>query len=220
MKISDLDILIKKLPVVPGINGKEEYFNSVVLLLLIQLNGEYHIVFQKRSSNIRQGGEICLPGGKYEKELDITLEAAAIRETTEEMGISREKISIIGRLDTVIAPMGATVDVFVATADIGLEDIKINPDEVEKVFALPVSYFQENSPEEYRVMLEIHPAYIDKKTSKEVVLLPSQELGLPERYWKSWGGFKQKVFVYKTFEGVIWGLTARIILDFIGRLKN
>ncbi len=220
MKIDELNMLQNKLPDTPGINGKDEYFNSVVLLLLIPKHDEYHIVFEKRSLNMRQGGEICLPGGKYEKETDVSLEIAALRETYEELGIPDNRIEILGRLDTVIAPMGATIDVFLGVSDIALSEITINPAEVEKVFTLPVSYFEENIPEEYKIMIELHPSYIDKKTNQNVVLLPAEELGLPERYRVPWGDFKHKIYAYKTTEGVIWGITARIILDFINKLKD
>ena len=93
----------------------------------------------------------------------------------------------------------------------------INPEEVEKVFTLPVSYFEENIPKEYMVKVEAQPEYIDQETKEKVILLPAKELGLPEQYHKSWGGFKQKIYAYITSEGVIWGITARIIRDFIGR---
>ncbi|MCX7708522.1 MAG: CoA pyrophosphatase [Clostridia bacterium] len=219
MNINELDRLIENLPAVPGIQGKEEYFNSVVLLLLIPIQNEYQIVFQKRCANIRQGGEISLPGGKLDPELDNTLEMTAVRETYEELGIPMDKIKIVGRMDTVMASMGATVDVFVGISEIKPEEMKINPEEVEKVFLMPVSYFKAHPPEAYQVMIEIHPSYTDKKTGQEVVLLPSKELGLPERYHQPWGGFKQPIYAYRTEEGVIWGITARIISDFVKKLK-
>ncbi len=216
MKMTDLDKLKKNLPAIPGIQG-DEYFTSVVLLLLVPVNGEYHILFEKRASSIRQGGEISFPGGMSD-ESDSTLEATAIRETAEEVGIAAEKISIVGPLDSVFAPMGAIVNVFVAVADIEPGEINGNPEEVEKAFLIPVSYFEKNGPETYTVITEVHPSYTDSSTGAEVVLFPAKELGLPERYWNSWGGFRHKVFVYKTDEGTIWGLTARILVDFIKRL--
>ena len=219
MKVNDLASLANRLPSVPGIHGKDEYFNSVVLLLLIPVGNEYHIVFQERSAGIRQGGEICLPGGRYEEQ-DGSLRQTAVRETSEELGIAPERIDILGRMDTIVALMGATVDVYVGTADMGLGDMEINPDESERVFTLPVSFFEENAPEEYAVRVEVHPSYIDQETRQEVVLLPAAELGLPSKYAKSWGGFRHKVLLYKTKEGVIWGITARVINEFISRLNH
>ena len=219
MKTKDLDTLARALPSDPGLEGRDEYFNSVVLLLLIPIRDELHIVFEKRAPGIRQGGEISLPGGRRD-DSDDSDEATAIRETTEELGIRKGKIKIIGRLDSVFAPMGAMVDVFVGTADVIMEDITINPDEVEKAFAIPVSYFEEHNPEEYRVIIEVHPDYIDKSTGRKVVLLPSEELGLPDRYKTTWGGFKHKVYAYRTSEGTIWGITARIVRNFVERIKE
>jgi 8-oxo-dGTP pyrophosphatase MutT (NUDIX family) len=217
MKMIDLDKLKKNLPANPGIQG-EEYFSSVVLLLLVPVNGEYHILLEKRAPSIRQGGEISLPGGMSD-ESDSSLEATAIRETAEEVGIAAEKIRIVGRLDSVFAPMGAIVNVVVGVADIEPAEIKRNPEEVEKAFLVPVSFFERSDPEVYTVVTEVHPSYIDKSTGEEVTLFPAKELGLPKRYWNTWGGFRHKVFVYKTDEGTIWGLTARILVDFAKKLN-
>lgn len=220
MKKDELEVLRRNLPVCPGINGKGEYYNSVVLVLLTLINDEYQIVFEKRCKDIRQGGEICLPGGMYDAEQDASLEMTALRETREELGVAAEEIEIVGRLDTVVALMGTTVDVFVGITRVKPEEMRINPDEVERIFTLPVSYFQQNEPEKYQVMTKIHPSYIDVETQREVILLPSARLGLPKRYRKSWGGFRHKVLVYKTNEGIIWGITARIIFDLVSRAQG
>lgn len=217
MKTSELEQLRAVLPAVPGIQG-EDYFVSVVLLLLVPVDGEFHILFEKRAASIRQGGEISFPGGRHDRE-DESLQATALRETHEEVGIPAEKITVIGRLDSVFAPMGAMVHVFVAVADVEPSSINWNPSEVEKAFLVPVSYFRENAPDIYTVITEVHPRYTDKSTGEDVVLFPAKELGLPRRYWDGWGGFKHKIFVYKTPEGTIWGLTARILVDFVKKLQ-
>ncbi len=206
----------QKLPTTPDINGRDEYFNSVVLLLLIPVNGEYHIVFEKRASNIPQGGEICLPGGKCEP--NETLETTAIRETTEELGIPADEIEILGRLDTLIAPLGVIVDVFVGFSNISVEEMEMNTDEVARIFTVPLSFFEENSPEEYKVMIKVHPTYIDEETNEEVVLLPWDKLGVPEKYGSPWGKLRNQIFVYKTKGETIWGITARIVHEFANRL--
>lgn len=218
MKKDDLTILKGNLPTFPGISGKKEYYNSVVLVLLTLIDDEYHIVFEKRCKGIRQGGEICLPGGMHEPEKDDTLEMTALRETEEELGIRAEQIKLIGRLDTVLAYMGITVDVFVGVTGVGSSEMKINPQEVERAFTVPVSFFEQTKPIEYRVLVKLHPSYISSETGKETILLPAEELGLPAKYKKPWGRFKHKVLVYQTKEGLIWGITARIIFDLIGRV--
>lgn len=214
-----IEQLESKLPEQPGIHFKEEYVNTAVLVLLVFINGEYHFLLEKRGPNIRQNGEICFPGGVYHPE-DGTPKQTAVRETVEELGIPAEKIKVIGALDTLVAPMGATVDAFVGVADIrNLDEIKPNKDEVEFVFTVPVSYFETHEPEKYRALLKVHPAEVDEKTGEEVVLFPARELGLPDRYSKPWGGLKHTIYVYQLEQRVIWGITARFIVDVVNRLK-
>ncbi len=215
-----LEKLRNSLPGTPGIQAREEYVNTAVLVLLAFLNGEYHFIFQKRGPNIRQNGEVCFPGGLYHAG-DGTSEQTAVRETVEEMGIPKENIKVIGPLDTIIAPMGAVVDAFVGVAEInGIDEIFPNRDEVESVFTVPVSHFENNSPLIYHAHLKVHPVTVDENTGEEVVLFPARELGLPERYERPWGGMKHTIYVYKVPQGIIWGLTARFILDVVNRLKK
>ena len=202
-----------------GIQGKDEYFNSVVLILLIPIDGEYHFIFQKRAASIRQGGEICFPGGKID-ETDTTLEQVALRETYEEMGIPPEKIEIVGRIDTLVTLMGVTVDAYIGTAHISLDEMKVNKREVERVIALPVSYFLQHRPKQYSVCVEVHPDVKNGKNGEKTVLLPVAELGLPDTYLKSWGNFRYRVWVYETEEAVIWGITARIVREVVRKIKK
>jgi peroxisomal coenzyme A diphosphatase NUDT7 len=212
MLIADFDKIKAQLGFEEGIHGKEEYFNSVVLVLLVPIDGEYHFVFEKRAAEIRQGGEICFPGGKID-EADTSLEQVALRETYEEMGIPADKIEIIGRVNTLVAPMGVTVDAFVGIANVSLDDLPVNAQEVERVITLPVSYFLTHSPERYSVKVEVHSTTVDSATGEQIVLLPVEQLGLPERYKKPWGNYLYKVLAYPTGQGIIWGITARIVND-------
>jgi len=208
------------LPKFPSIQGKEEYFNSAVLVLLTLIDREYHFVFQKRKNDIRQGSEICFPGGGYDFQKDKNFKNTAIRETIEELGVSKSNIDIIGQLDTVVAPMGATIDTFLAILKVdSLSKLNINRDEIEKLFHIPISYFLKNKPEEYSVLLKIFPSY-KNKTGEEIILFPSKQLNLPEIYHKPWGNKKYKVFVYKINGEIIWGITARLIYDLVLRISK
>lgn len=218
MNDKSLEKLIKNLPDSPNILGKERYFNSAVLVPLIKKNDEFHLLFQKRAANIRQGAEICFPGGMFDPDKDNNFQETAIRETVEELGIDSEKIRVRGQLDTLFASMGATVDSFLALLDIGtIDELSVNIDEVEEMFTLPVRFFIETPPEKYKVRLEVQPSYVNKK-GERITLLPGRELGLPETYHKPWGGMHHRVLVYKTEAGIIWGITAEIIYDIINKL--
>lgn len=133
----------------------------------------------------------------------------------EELGIKRNQIDIIGNFHTIVAPMGATIDTFVAVLNI--DDpwkLDINEYEVAEVFTVPVSFFIENPPEIYKARLEIQPYYKDIDGNEEIYL-PSRELGLPERYHTPWGGKKYNIYVYRYQRKIIWGITAQMVREFV-----
>ena len=207
------------LPDEPGISGKEEYINCAVLVLLMYMDGEYHFVFEKRAENIRQAGEICFPGGKYDPKQDAGFRETALRETTEELGVDAGKLRIIGRLDTVVAPMGTTADAFLGVIDVqSLDELQISRGEVAKVFTVPVSFFEQNDPGAYKVNVTAHPTYIDEK-GEEVVSFPAKELGLPKRYTSAWPIAPYNIYAYEVAGETIWGMTARLVRSVIARIQ-
>lgn len=221
MKLQQLNELKAKLPAIPGILGKEGYYKTAILVLLIIIDGEYHFVFQKRSSKIRQGGEVSFPGGKYDPRLDKTFEETAIRETFEELGIPKNKITIIGGLDTLVHPNGLTIDAFLGVTHLNsIAEMNVNPNEVEYVFTVPVSHFENSKPERYSVNIKFHPSYIDEETGQEINMFPAGQLGLPETYTHPWGIGKYNILVYHVDSEVIWGITARYVYDIVKRIKS
>jgi len=215
MNKKQFEKLRNNLPKFPGIQGREKYFDSAVLVPFIFLNNEYHLLFQKRSPSISQGSEICFPGGKYDPILDLDFKSTAIREISEELGIGKNSIKVVAQLDTIVAPMGAIVEPYIGLLDKTLlDEIKIDDKEVEEIFVIPLSYFKNMEVEKYNVRLEIQPSFTDE-AGNEILLLPSKELGLPDKYQKPWGGKKYRVLVYKTNHGVIWGITAEIIYELL-----
>lgn len=216
----DIERLSSLLPEVPGIQGRHRYFNSAVLVPFVRLNGEYHLLFQVRATNIRQGDEVCFPGGAFETGVDDSYLETALRETEEELGLSKEKIELLGRLDTLVVPMGTALEPYIGLLEVEeLNELTPDPSEVARIFTLPVAYFLEHEPEVYSVRVEVHP-YRHDEEGREVTLLPSRELGLPARYHSSWGGKELPIHVYRTPEAVIWGMTAELIGDLVGYLKR
>lgn len=199
--------------------GKDKYFNSAVLVPIVEIENKLHLLFEKRSNHIRQGGEVSFPGGEFDKRKDQGLRQTALRETTEELGIGDDRIKIIGRLGTLVAPMGVTVDAFVGLISINsLDDLRIDKNEVEKVFLVPIEFFLKKKPEEYTVKLEVHPSYTDEK-GQLIELLPVSKLKLPERYSKPWKNGMHRVLVYNSAEEIIWGITAEIVYEFCRMLN-
>ena len=215
MKRDNLKKLILNLPKHPNVLGRDRFFNSAVLIPLVKINGVYNILFQKRAANIRQGGDICFPGGGFERGVDRNFLDTALRETKEELGIDKKDIKILGQLDTYVAPTGAIIDSFVAIVkNSAVKNMKIDKNEVEKTILIPMDFFKKNEAVEYTLSHEVQPYKIDKDGNKEI-LFPAEELGLPEIYTKPWGNKRHKVWVYKYEQDVIWGITSVIIRDLL-----
>ena len=215
MKKSNLKKLVSNLPKYPNILGRDRFFNSAVLIPLIKIKGEYHLLFQKRAASIRQGGDICFPGGGFEIGIDKNFKDTALRETYEELGIEKKDIKILGQLDTYVAPIGAIIEPFVAKIKIkAYKNMNIDYNEVEKTLLIPISFFKDNEPIEYTLRHEVQPFKIDENGNKEI-FFPVEELGLPDTYKKPWGNKRHKVWVYKYENEVIWGITSVLIRDVI-----
>lgn len=215
MKKQNLKKLSNNLPKTPGVLGRKRFFNSAVLIPLIKIKGEYFILFQKRAAHIRQGGDICFPGGGFEKGIDKNFEETALRETHEELGIEAKDINIIGQLDTYIAPIGTVIEPFVGIIKKKvLKKMVIDKNEVEKTLLIPVSFFKETIENEYTLSHEIQPYKINEKGEKEI-LFPVEELGLPDAYKKPWGNKRHKIWVYNYEGELIWGITSVIINDLL-----
>lgn len=202
------------------IGKSSKYLNTAVIVLIADIKGEREILFEKRSANIPQGDELCLPGGRIDDAVDATPEQAVIREACEELGLSPHNIVVHRYLGTLIAPKGVTIDAFVGELRIdSWDEIRPNAAEVHSVFTIPLAWFQSHQPEEYQVKIEVYPFETDLN-GQIAYLLPVTELGLPAMYNKPWGGQKLPVYVYRTDYGMIWGITAEIVREFIKDLAS
>ena len=75
-----------------------------VLILLFEDEGTIKLPLIMRSDyDGVHSGQIGLPGGKFESE-DADLQSTALRETEEEIGISKSDVSLIGRLTELYIP--------------------------------------------------------------------------------------------------------------------
>jgi len=199
--------------------GIEDYFRAAVLLPLLWFNNQFHVLFEERSANIKQGGEICFPGGKFEPEKDHNFKDTALRETCEELNIDENLIEYYGYQGLMVAPMGAAIDCFVGRIHLdSIKDINFVKSEVEKIFTIPLQWFIDNEPEIYGVNVKVEN-FIQLPDGQLKTILPVKELNLPQRYQKPWGNKQHKVLVYRTNHGTLWGLTARIVYDFAKRLR-
>jgi len=203
-----------------SIIGKDLYINSAVLIPIIVIDKTEFVLFQKRSTTVRQPGEVSFPGGHFNSRFDNDFLSTATRETCEELGIEKDKISVLGKIGTLVAPMGIIVETYLAILNINsLDVLKIDHKEVDRIFVIPLEYFISNKPDEYFTRLELHP-FMTKEDGEKVELLPVKELGLPEKYSIPWTSGKHRVLVYRTSEEIIWGITAELIFELSTKLKE
>ena len=108
---------------------------AAVLVPLYVRDGELHAVFTKRREDLRRHpGEISFPGGRRDHP-DEELEATALREAEEEIGLSPKDVELLGTL----APVSTFVTSYLIYPHVGLiEPIawRPSPNEVELVLEL------------------------------------------------------------------------------------
>lgn len=111
---------------------------AAVLVGVVQGPRRAEVILTKRASHLKHHpGQISFPGGKQE-EGDASLEAAALREAQEEVGLAPHLVRVIGRL-----PCHETVTGFEITpilAEVAQFSPNPDPGEVEEVFTVPLAH--------------------------------------------------------------------------------
>lgn len=180
-----------------------------VLILLIEHDNQINILFEVRSKSLSenaQPGDISLPGGLCENE-DIIGEV--LRETFEEVGISPENIEILGKMNAIYTGDERCIIPVIGYAnDINIKNLNINFDEVEEIFLVPVNFFIENMPEIFNIKYE--PEFD--------TAFPFDKIANGKNY--KWRQRKEKIFFYYYKQYNIWGITAKIINDFVNIIKT
>jgi 8-oxo-dGTP pyrophosphatase MutT (NUDIX family) len=125
------------------ISLKDDFFTrSAVLFSIIPYeNRPYDLILIHRSNlGTRHRGEMSFPGGKFEKDKDKTLKDTALRETGEEIGVSRENIKIIGCLDDFPTMTKYIIQPFVAIINQNQQLIR-EEREVQRILKIPIDFF-------------------------------------------------------------------------------
>ncbi|SET18472.1 NUDIX domain-containing protein [Salinibacillus kushneri] len=201
------DILNKVQKHTPSILGNERFTKSSVLLPLIRKYDDIYILFEVRSYQLnRQPGEICFPGGRIDK-TDTSEQAAAIRETTEELGIQESEITDVYPLDYLVSPSGMIVYSHVGWID-SLNNMNPNPQEVEEVFMVPLSFFMTTKPDVYHIDVKVKP---QEGFPFDLIT------GGKDYDWRT-GKIDEYFYVYE--DKVIWGLTAKILSHFLELIRS
>lgn len=118
---------------------------AAVLALIFPENGQYKTVFIKRQEYKGvHSGQISFPGGKHD-EFDESLSDTALRETEEEIGVSKNNIQLLGPLSKLyIPPSNFLVHPFIGYADKTPNFIP-SEKEVSEIITVDLQKFNEKS---------------------------------------------------------------------------
>jgi len=112
---------------------------AAVLFPIVVRDAGHTVMLTQRTAHLRDhAGQISFPGGRVEAD-DLSPTHTALRETEEEVGLSRERVEILGFL-----PEYRTGTGFRVTPVVGLVhppfDLQPDPFEVAEVFEVPLAF--------------------------------------------------------------------------------
>lgn len=174
--------------------------NFAVLVPFVELDGETHLIFEVRAKNVRQGGEVCFPGGAMEP--GETPLRCALRETEEELSIPAGEITVFGESDFLANQENFLLrPVLGVVSEAGFQAIRPSKAEVAEAFTVPWRFFCDTPPQIWHYDLE----------AKVPADFPYEKVGISRDY--PWRGGRVSVPIWEYGGRIIWGMTGRIICD-------
>lgn len=115
---------------------------AAVLLPLIDWDGEWHLLFTRRTDVVEHHkGQVSFPGGATDPE-DVSAEHTALREAEEEIGLGPADVRVLGQMGEYL-----TVTNFRVTPVVGVIPwpycFKIHTLEVGRVFTIPLTWLND-----------------------------------------------------------------------------
>ena len=123
----------------PDMKPLEALRPAAVLVPIVRRAEGDSVLLTLRTPHLHaHAGQISFPGGRIDPG-DADPLAAALRETEEEIGLSRAGIEILGRLDTYVSRTGFEIHPFVGLI-LPPFDLTPDPFEVAEVFEVPLAF--------------------------------------------------------------------------------
>lgn len=184
----------------PGLLGASRSY--AVLCPLVEKPDGLHLLFEVRSSQVSQGGEVCFPGGRMEP--GETPRDCALRETEDELSIPRGEITLLGEPDFICNQRGFLLRPVLGLASpAGLRTLRPSPAEVAEVFTVPLAFFRETPPEPWSY--ELVPQVPED--------FPYGPVGIPRDY--PWSHGRVEIPIWRYEGHAVWGMTARLVKEII-----
>lgn len=123
-----------------GLIADWELKPAAVLVPMFFKDGEYHLLFTRRTDHLRNHpGQISFPGGRQDP-TDSSLFDTALRESEEEIGLKREHVSLVGELDDMMTSSQYRITPFVCSIPYPYE-FTINKEEIAYLVEVPLVKF-------------------------------------------------------------------------------
>jgi nudix motif 8 len=116
---------------------KEEARRAAVLVPLCLANDEPSVLFTRRTETVgTHKGQVSFPGGMVD-DTDTDVDAAALRELEEELGLAQSDVRVLGRFHDARAITGVQVTpVLGFLGEVDVEALDPSPHEIDHVFTL------------------------------------------------------------------------------------
>lgn len=112
------------------------------VLVAITNEADPLLILTRRAAHLSSHqGEVAFPGGKRDPEDDDII-ATAIREAEEEVELDSGLVTVVGEMDQVVSRFGYLVTPVLALVPDNV-NLRANPDELDAVFKVPLSLFQQ-----------------------------------------------------------------------------
>lgn len=156
----------------PGMGKPSRVRPAAVLVPIVERPGGMTILLTQRTDHLNDhAGQVSFPGGRVEPE-DPSIEAAALREAEEEVGLPPDRVDIVGQLDIYVTRTGYEVTPVVGIVTPPFP-VRPDPFEVAEVFEVPLSFI-------------VDPAN-HEKDSRLHKGIKRQFYVLPYENWYIWG---------------------------------
>ena len=117
----------------------QDHKPAAVLIPVIRRSEDATMLFTKRTDNLTSHpGQVAFPGGKIDH-ADPSAEAAALRETHEEIGLDPSAVEVIGRAPDYLTGSGYHIVPVLGLVEPDT-DYTLNEHEVSDVFEVPLSF--------------------------------------------------------------------------------
>lgn len=115
-----------------------------VIMLLYQRENTLYFVMEVRSSKLKHHrGEISFPGGRFDPNVDHSMQETALRETYEEIGVLPDQIELWGQLDDIPMFTGYMIHPFIGFIKTDIKpQFQVNLEEVSEILFVPLTFFQ------------------------------------------------------------------------------